>query len=227
MKRKVLAGLLASVSVLGLCLSGTTALAATQERSSDATIGFTEPIVPGTLQFRHIPVSNAFDFGTSNAAPTGSNGVFNKTGNAYVVIQDDRTEAIGNQWALSASLSQITHVSDPLDVLSGATLRFTGASRDYLDPTNDGMTPPAAGNGTIGNQSDSTAVATTTNVVLNQATSSQSFPVELLRDGTSGASSREGYSALEMSGINMTVVQDTANAGQYKGTITWSLNDLV
>ncbi|MBV7392278.1 WxL domain-containing protein [Enterococcus sp. ALS3] len=226
MKRKVLAGLLASVSVLGLGLSGTTALAATQERSSDATIGFAEPEIPGTLQFRHIPVTNAFDFGANNAAPTGSNGVFNKSDSAYIVIQEGRDEVVGNQWALSANLSQITNVATSSDILSGAQLLFTGTSRDYNDLTGDGMTPPTA-NGAISNQSNSTAIATTPNVTLNQASGSQSFPVELLRDGTSGASSTEGYSALEMSNIRLNVIADTANAGQYKGTITWSLNDLV
>ncbi|MGX2946401.1 WxL domain-containing protein [Enterococcus alishanensis] len=223
MKRKVLAGLLASVSVLGLCLSGTTALAATTDKTSDATITFTEEVKAGELQFRHIPATSAFNFGTK-VAPTGVSTVeeFTQADSGYLVIQDDRAPATGNQWVLSAKLGQITKVNSSADNLAGAKLLFTGTSRDYLNPDGGGLTAPGPNNGTIGAKNNSSAIATGSVELVQDAAAE-----EVLRDGTAGVSSKQGYSALEMSAIKLSVLGDTADAGQYKGTITWTLDDLV
>lgn len=219
MKKKVLTSLLASASVLGLCFSGTTALADVDldgmGGESPASIGFkaSDP-GPGTEDLEIAFIPNSFNFGLDHELPSATRD-YNITGVKYLVVKDERTSDPGNKWALSAKLSKLENGSGTQ--LGGAKLQFTSTAKDFVDVTGDGKTPPEA-NGAIKDQEDSQAVAPGA-VVLTQGADADT---EILAD--KATQSYQGYSAAELSLIKLNVLANSAQSGEYTGTVTWTLN---
>lgn len=216
MKKKLLAGFLASASVLGVCVAGGTALADTAD--TEVGIGFTgheAGVTPGDLEIKWAPT--AFDFGTANTVNTIVNAFPEESGtNKYVVVSDKRAETNADEWKLTAKMSNIMSGSAQL---TGATLEFDAAKKAY----NGTAAPEAAGSITAPTASH-TATITSASVSLVQGAAA----TEVMTDDGGGTSSYKGATALEMENIELNVPASVAVAGkQYTGTLTWSLEDTI
>lgn len=217
MKKKLLAGLLTSASVLGVCIAGGNALATeTDTVDTKAGIGFTD-YNPGTsgddLQVKWAPGN--FDFGSSNAVNSNATS-YNEDSDAkkYVVVEDGRAETNSDKWELNVALSDIKSGSAQL---TGATLEFDAAVQAY-----QGSAAPDSPGSIVAPTAAHTAAVTNATQVLNQGGVAQ----KLIEDDGNGTSSYKGTTALEMDGIKMNVPAGVAVEGrQYSGTLTWSLDD--
>ena len=220
MKKRIFAGLLASATVLGVFVAGGTALAAEKDsHDTEVGIGFsahTPP--PGTdpLTILWAPIN--FDFGTTNTVNTAA-ATFNETSaaNRYVVVEDDRVESNADKWELTAKLSDM---KDGTVQLTGATLSFDAVKKAYMGT---GAEAPEE----TGMIAAPTALHTAT-VTASQTLAQSATAVKVMEDDGGGTSSYKGTTAVEMSNIKMNVPGDAAQAGkQYKGTLTWSLDDTI
>lgn len=215
MKKKVLAGLLASATVVGVFMAGGTALAAPVDSAgTDVGIGFTDHIpgeTPGPLEIKWAPIK--FDFGNSNKHTVTS---FNEASGLkkYVVVSDDRTPATANKWELSAKLGTLMSGATPL---TGATLKFDTDLQGY-----QGTASPEAAGSIIAPDVANTATVPAANFSLAQAGTAQ----VVMKDGDGVAGTYRGFSAFEMENIKLDVSSNVVNAGkQFTGKLTWSLDD--
>ncbi|MGG5329581.1 WxL domain-containing protein [Enterococcus sp. AZ163] len=215
MKKKVWAGLLASASVLGVCIAGGTALAAEVDtHDTNVGIGFSgHTTPPGTddLTLKWAPIS--FDFGSSNTVNAAAQAFNEDTGaKKYVVVSDARTTG-SDEWKLTAELSQLTSGSS---TLTGATLSFDSVKKGYVGtaaPETAGsiITPTAAHTATVAAASQTLTPGATAVVVMSDASVSY-----------------KGDTAMEMDNIKLNVPGGVAVEGkQYSGKLTWSLNDAI
>ncbi|MBO0410528.1 WxL domain-containing protein [Enterococcus hulanensis] len=215
MKKKLLAGVLASATVLGVCMAGGAALAAEQDTvTTNAGIGFTDYVPGGTGDLAIKWAPGSFDFGTTNTVNASAT-AYNEDSGAkkYIVIQDKRAETNADKWELNVGLSDIKSGSAQL---TGATLEFDAAVQAYQGTA----TPESPGS--IVAPTDQTATVTNVKQVLNQGGVAQ----KVMEDDGSGTSSYKGTTALEMDEIKMNVPAGVAKEGrQYSGTVTWSLDD--
>ena len=218
MKKRFFAGLLASATVLGVFVAGGTALAAEKDsHDTEVGIGFSAHTVPpGTdpLTILWAPIN--FDFGTTNTVNTAA-ATFNETSaaNRYVVVEDDRVETNADKWELTAKLSDM---KDGTVQLTGATLSFDAVKKAYT-----GTAAPEAPGSIIAPTALHTATVPATQTLAQSATA-----VKVMEDDGGGTSSYKGTTAVEMSNIKMNVPGNAAQAGkQYKGTLTWSLDDTI
>ncbi|MDT2659194.1 WxL domain-containing protein [Enterococcus hulanensis] len=215
MKKKLLAGVLASATVLGVCMAGGAAQAAVKDTvTTEAGIGFTD-YVPGgneALAIKWAPGN--FDFGTTNTVNTSATAYNEDSGSKkYIVIKDERTETNTDKWELNVGLSDIKSGSAQL---TGATLEFKATKQAY-----QGTATPESPGSIVAPTSDHTATVTSTTQVLSQGVTQK-----VMEDNGNNTSSYKGTTALEMDEIKMNVPAGVAREGrQYSGTVTWSLDD--
>jgi len=220
MKKRIFAGLLASATVLGVFVAGGTALAAEKDSyDTEVGIGFsahTPP--PGTdpLTIQWAPIS--FDFGSTNTVNTAAVSFSETSGaNRYVVVKDGRAESGSDKWELTAKLSDM---KDGSVQLTGATLSFDAVKKAYMG------TGPEAPEET-GMIAAPTALHTAT-VTATQTLAQSATAVKVMDDDGAGTTSHKGSTAMEMTNIKMNVPANAAQSGkQYKGTLTWSLDDTI
>ena len=217
MKKRILAGLLASATVVGMFAAGGTALAAPVDSAgTDVGIGFSDYVpgeTPGPLEIKWAPIK--FDFHDSNNYKSTS---FNeKSGlKKYVVVSDDRTPATANKWELSAKLGTLMSGATPL---TGATLKFDTDLQGY-----QGTVDPAATGSIIAPDVANTATVSAANFTLAQAGTAQ----VVMKDGDGVAGTYRGFSAFEMENIKLDVPSNVVYAGkQFTGKLTWSLDDTI
>lgn len=215
MKKKVLAGLLASMSLMSLVVGSTGAFAAGGDGTTDVTVGFTNHD-PGTgdgdLELTYKPI--VFDFGKTNAITTTS---FNLTGERYVVVKDDRASAASNVWKLTAGLSDL--VDAGANKLEGAKLTFAGEVKGY----DESKGAPEAPNAITAKGARTAVSSALTGGGLEAGGAAQTVMID---QDASGAF--KGSTALELTGINLTVPTGKAIAGSvYEGTVTWTLADAI
>lgn len=214
-KKKIIAGLLTSASILGVCTAGG-AVSAAEVDSVDTTVGIgfsghAPGPNPGPLELKWAPIS--LDFGSSNTVNTATEAFAEESGSKkYVVVKDERAGQT-DKWQVSAKLGNLMSGTAQL---AGATLKFDTALQGYQGdaaPESPGSIVPPEGTAT-------TVVAAS----LDQGASAQ----VLFEDGTAGSGTYQGASAMEMNNIKLEVPGNIAVAGkQYTGTLTWSLDDTV
>lgn len=216
MKKKLLAGVLASATVLGVCMAGGSALAADLPDTVEtkAGIGFTDYNEGGTGDLAIKWAPGNFDFGTTNKVEDTATSYNEDSGaKKYVVIEEKRT---GASWELTVGLSDIKSGSAQL---TGATLEFDAAVQAY-----QGTATPESPGSIVAPTAAHTATVASAKQVLNQGVNNQS----VMQDDGNGTSSYKGTTALEMANIKMNVPAGVAKEGrQYSGTVTWSLDDIV
>ncbi|MBO1306117.1 WxL domain-containing protein [Enterococcus sp. 669A] len=221
MKKKLLASLLASASVLGVCVLGGTALAdETDNAETEVGIGFSghDPGTTGDpLEIKWAPIN--FDFGSANTVNTVA-ATFNEDSgsNKYVVVSDGRTTPTTDEWKLTASLSNMMSGSAQL---TGATLEFGTVKKAY----NGSAAPETPGSITAPTAQHTAVMAAATQTLTQGGTA-----VPVMQDDGVGTTSYKGMTAMEMesSSIKLNVPASVAQAGkQYTGTLTWSLDDTI
>ncbi|MBO0459899.1 WxL domain-containing protein [Enterococcus hulanensis] len=217
-KKRLVAGLLTSATVVGLFAAGGTAFAAEVD-THDTTlgIGFSDHSTPpgtGDLTMKWAPIK--FNFGTSNQVNTVANAFSEESGvKKYVVVSDARAESGADKWDLTAKISNIA--SGPTQLV-GATLSFDTAKQAY-----QGVDAPEAPGSIIAPTLAHTAV-----VSANQTLAQGATATVVMSDDGSSTSSYKGMTALEMDNIELNVPANAAEAGkQYTGTLTWSLDDTI
>lgn len=216
MKKKVLAGLLASATVLGMFVAGGTALA--DEKDSHDTgvgIGFSgHTTPPGTDDFtlKWAPIN--FDFGSSNTVNAAAQAFNEDTGaKKYVVVSDGRAETGAEEWKLTAKLTPLVSGSSSL---TGATLSFDSAKKAYVGTAS----PETAGSILAPSASHTATVAGATQTLTPGAAA-----ITVMSDAQS---SYKGDTAMEMDNIKLNVPGGVAVEGkQYSGKLTWSLDDVI
>lgn len=215
MKRKLMAVLLASASVLGVCVAGGAALAAEVDtQDTNVGIGFSgHTTPPGTddLTLKWAPIS--FDFGSSNTVNAATQAFNEDTGaKKYVVVSDARTTGT-DEWKLTAKLTQLTSGSS---TLTGATLSFDSAKKAYV-----GTAAPE----TPGSIIAPTAAHTATVAGATQTLTPGATAVTVMSDAVT---SYKGDTAMEMDNIKLNVPGGVAVEGkQYSGKLTWSLDSVI
>lgn len=215
MKKKVLVGLLVSASVLGICVTGGTALAAeVDSHDTNVGIGFSGHVTPpGTddLTLKWAPIN--FDFGSSNMVNAANQAFPEDTGaKKHVVVSDARAETGAEEWKLTAKLTQLTSGSS---TLTGAELSFDSEVKAYV-----GSAAPETAGSIIAPTGQTATVAATTQTLIPGATA-----VTVMSDT---ASSYKGDTAMEMDNIELNVPGGVAVSGkQYSGKLTWSLDSVI
>ena len=217
MKKKVLAGLLTSASLLGVCLTGgvSTYAAAIDDLDTEVGIGFTghQPGQPGPLEIKWAP--SDFDFGSANTVNTAASQFSEESGSTkYLVVGDTRGGAT-DEWKVTAQLSNLMSGTAQL---AGAELSFNADMKGY-----QGTAAPEAPGSIIAAPAGVTATLNAS-VDLQQGAAA----IDVFRDGTAGTGTYQGYSAMEMSDIELDVPGNVAKSGKhYTGTLTWSLEDTI
>lgn len=215
MKRKVIAGLLTSASVLGVCVAGASALAAqVDSHDTNVGIGFSGHVTPpGTddLTLKYAPIN--FDFGTSNMVNAADQAFTEDSGaKKYVVVGDARVETNADEWKLTATLTQLTSGAS---TLTGATLSFDSEVKAYV-----GSAAPETPGSIIAPTGQTATVASA-----NQTLTPGAAAVTVVSDA---ASSYKGDTAMEMDNIELDVPGGVAVEGkQYSGKLTWSLDSVI
>lgn len=225
-KEKLVAGLLASASVLGIALAGVTSVDAAPKSGgvTDGSIGFSgheQPVLNGDLDLLWYPKS--FNFGASHDNTTAAKTYTAQNGETkYAIVGDNRvangTTGSPNAWKLVATASTL---ADGGATLTGAVYSFTGNElKNYVSASGqDTETPEATG--------------AIDNALPGGHTVSASADVTLPADGTTAvdvmsasAGTIDGKYAAELNDISLTVPANTSQEGkQYAGTVTWSLDD--
>lgn len=214
MKKKLLASMLVSATVLGIFAAGGTVLAGQKDSyDTGVGIGFSdhEPgKTPGDLEIKWAPIK--LDFGKANS--TNKLSFDEKSGlKKYVVVSDERTPNVANKWELNVKLGALTSGATPL---TGAELKFDSTKQGYQ--------------GTVGPEDGGSVIAPTGSATvegLNFTLAQGASATTVMKDGT-GAGTYKGMSALEMSNIKIEAPANAGEAGkQYSGTLTWSLDDTI
>lgn len=216
--KKLLSGLVLSVSVLGVCVLGGTAFAApVDDQDTEVGIGFTghSPGTSGDLEFKWRP--DKFDFGNANTVNTVATDFSEDSGsNKYVIVSDDRAAASTNEWKVTVKMSKLMSGSAQL---SGAVLNFDAEKKAY---NGTGTEAPES----AGMISAATAAHTATVVATQSLPQDGAAVVAMTDSGVSG--SYKGMTAMELTNIELAVPANIAQSGkQYTGKVTWSLDDAI
>lgn len=215
MKKKLLASLLASASVLGVCVASSVALAAeVDSQDTNVGIGFSGHVTPpGTdaLTLKWAPID--FDFGSANTVNAAAQAFSEDTGaKKYVVVSDSRAETGAEEWMLTAKL---TPMASGASTLTGATLSFDSTVKAYV-----GTAAPETAGSIIAPTGQTATVA-----AANQTLTPGAAALKVMSDT---ASSYKGDTAMEMTNIKLNVPGGVAVQGkQYSGKLTWSLDDVI
>lgn len=219
MKKKILAGLLASATLVGICVSGGLNVSATVDSAdTEVGIGFSDHgpgDTPGPLEIQWAPLS--LDFHNANTVNTVVHDFPEVTGNKkYVVVSDTRNGAT-DEWKVTAQLSNLQNAAGT-QTLTGAILKFDTALQGY-----QGTNAPEAAGSII-----APGTRTATVAAASQTVAAGGAAVKVIEDGTGSVGTFQGQSAMEMDNIELEVPANAAVAGeQYKGTLTWSLDDVI
>jgi len=211
-KKRLVAGLLTSATVVGLFATGGTAFAAEVDSAeSEVGIGFSNHIpgkTPGPLEIKWAPINLNFD-DSNDYTQTSFNEV---TGSKmYTVVNDSRGGAT-DKWELSAKLGNLMSGSTQL---VGAQLEFDAVKQGYT-----GTAKPELPGSIIA--PTGSAAVTAANFTLSQGAAA----TKVMEDGTGGTGTFQGASAMEMSNIKLNVPSNVVNAGkEFTGKLTWSLDD--
>ena len=210
--KKLLAGVLLSASVLGVCVYGGVAADAAPVDDQETEIGieFTDhkPGTPGPLEFKYVP--NKFDFGTGRKLTDTS---FPEVSGQkkYVIVSDTRAGAT-DKWEVYATLSNVMSGSEQL---TGAQVKFNATKQGY-----QGTGAPEAPGSIVAPTGSATVTAPS--VTLSQGAAA----TKVMEDGTAGTGTYQGATAMEMSTISLDAPANAGKAGlKYSGKITWSLDD--
>ena len=227
MKKKVFAGLLTSLSVLGVCvLGGVSSYAA----DTEVGIGFgthTDPGETGDLKIRWVPTE--LDFGTSNVVNKTTNVDFAEQDEVagakkYAVVEDSRDHTGADvEWKLTAGVSDLVSTTSPTIKLTGAVLKFDTDKHDY-----SGTLDPGLASGGIAAATPAHTATIAGNYAINADTTATATKV--MEDGNIAGSltSFEGNTAMEMKNIKLSVPANVAQKGhQYKGKMTWTLTNAI
>ena len=217
MNKKLLAGLLASATVLGLSVMvGTSADAAPVDGAETGVgIGFSDHgpgVTPGPLEIKWAPLK--FDFGSTNTVNTAA-ATFNETTGSkkYVVISDTRGGA-SDAWELYASLGNMMSGADQL---TGAQLKF-----DVTEVGYQGTAAPEAAGSIVAVDPLNTSAVTAANFTLSQGAAA----TKVFEDA--GPGTYQGLSGMEMDNIQLDVPANAADSGkQYSGKVVWSLDNTI
>ena len=228
-KKRLVAGLLTSATVLGLFAAGGTAFAVEQDNSvSEAGIGFAmhgPGTNPGGLEILWTPLE--LDFGSANAVNTAvadfaeqdeAGGV-----HKYAVVNDGRPHGSSDpdvEWKLTAKVDELVSTSNPATKLTGAVLKFDTDKHGYQGT----VSPEIAGITTA------TVNHTATMAANYSLTTGALAATEVMKDGdaASGPTSFGGATAMELKNIKLTVPANVAKKGHhYTGDLTWSLDDTI
>lgn len=211
-KKRLVAGLLTSATVVGLFATGGTAFAAEVDSAeSEVGIGFSNHIpgkTPGPLEIKWAPINLNFD-DSNDYTQTSFNEV---TGSKmYTVVNDSRGGAT-DKGELSAKLGNLMSGSTQL---VGAQLEFDAVKQGYT-----GTAKPELPGSIIA--PTGSAAVTAANFTLGQGAAA----TKVMEDGSGGTGTFQGASAMEMSNIKLNVPSNVVNAGkEFTGKLTWSLDD--
>lgn len=228
MNKKKLVTSLVTTSMLGGLLVGGMSASAAQVDSDKTKVEFgfikdynpPKPAPAGDITLRWTP--KAFQFGNAHTVVTSSApktyDEINTTGGVgrYLVVDDQRPTAAGNEWKLEAALS---------DLEDSASLQLAGAEididlgtqvYDYTgsnEPVDADITTPIA---------TAIALPSATSITLAQPTDGGGT-VEV----STGPGTIQGAYATKMTNIKLTNVAQLAtyDGKQFSGDITWTLSD--
>ncbi|WP_137665680.1 WxL domain-containing protein [Enterococcus hulanensis] len=211
-KKRLVAGLLTSATVVGLFAAGGTTFAAEVDSAeSEVGIGFSNHspgVNPGPLEIKWAPINLNFD-DSNDYTQTSFNEV---TGSKmYTVVSDTRGGGT-DKWELNAKLGNLMSGSTQL---VGAQLEFDALKQGYT-----GTAKPELPGSIIA--PTGSAAVTAANFTLSQGAAA----TKVMEDGTGGTGTFQGASAMEMSNIKLNVPSNVVNAGkEFTGKLTWSLDD--
>ncbi|MGL9727068.1 WxL domain-containing protein [Enterococcus sp. DIV0756] len=221
-KKKMLTSLVATSMLGGLFVGGLSANAAPVDSdNTKVEFGFIKDYNPpkpapnGQMTLRWTP--KAFQFGNAHTVTTGAHDYeeINTTGGVgrYVVVDDQRPTASGNEWKVTASLSNIT---DGSNTLTGAKIEMA-LGNDVYEYTGSNEPIDADISTTV-----ATGIATTFNPTVTLTQGGGAVPVSKGPGTVSG----QAY-ATKMTNIKLKdVTHLAAYAGkQFSGNITWTLSD--
>lgn len=219
MKKKLLAGLLTSATLVGICVASGIDANAAQVDSADTEvgIGFSNHgpgTTPGPLEIQWAPIK--LDFHNANTVNTAIQDFPETSGNKkYVVVSDTRGGST-DEWKVTAQLTELKNAA-ATETLTGAVLKFNSTLQGYQGtnaPEAPGSVVPVAGQ-------------TATVAGASQTVNAGGTAVKVFEDGT-GSGTFQGQSAMEMDTIELEVPANAAKVGQqYSGTLTWSLDDTI
>lgn len=225
MKKKVVAGLLMSASVLGVVVSGGVSSYAAE---TEVGIGFsshTDPGESGDLRIRWVPTE--LDFGTNNVVNKTTSVEFAELdevvgGKKYTVVEDKRDHTGEDvEWKLTAAVSDLVSSTSATTKLTGAVLKFDTDKHGYSD--DQGL----ASEGIVTATPQHTA-SMEANYTIDANSSSAATKVMTDGDTDNNVTSFEGNTAMEMKNIKLSVPGNVAQKGhQYKGKMTWTLSDSI
>lgn len=218
MKKQLLAGLLASATLVGIGLSGGLGASAAVIDTVDTEvgIGFTGHGggTPGPLEIQWAPLK--LNFHNANEVNTAVQDFPEITGNKkYFVVSDTRAGAT-DEWKVTAQLTDLKNAANT-ETLYGAVLNFDSALQGY-----DGVNAPEAPGSIVAPGARTATVAGASQVAAGGTA------VKVMEDGTGSVGTFQGASAMEMDNIRLEVPANAAKADeQYTGTLTWSLDDVI
>ncbi|WP_368757014.1 WxL domain-containing protein [Enterococcus avium] len=219
MKKKLVAGLLTSATLLGVCVLGGANASAAEVDNADTEvgIGFTghaPGTTPGPLEIQWAPLK--LDFHNANTVNTVVQDFPEITGTKkYMVVSDTRAGAT-DEWKLTAQLTELTNAANT-ETLTGAILKFDTALQGY-----QGTNAPEAPGSIV-----AAGARTATGFGAGKTVNAGGSAVNLMEDGT-GSGTYQGQTAMEMDNIKLEVPANAAEVGeQYSGTLTWSLDDTI
>ena len=219
MKKKLLAGLLTSATLVGICMAGGVNASATEVDNADTEIGigFTghgPGTTPGPLEIQWAPLK--LDFHNANTVNTAVQDFPEITGSKkYMVVSDTRAGAT-DEWKLTAQLTNLTNAANT-ETLTGAILKLDSVLQGY-----QGTNAPEAPGSIVAPTGRTATVA-----AASQTVNAGGTAVNVMEDGT-GSGTYQGQTAMEMDNIELEVPANAAKVGeQYSGTLTWSLNDVI
>lgn len=219
MKKKLLAGLVTSATLVGICIAGGLNASAVEidHMDTEVGIGFTghgPGVNPGPLEIQWAPLQ--LDFHNANTVNTVVHDFPEITGNKkYTVVSDTRAGAT-DEWKLTAQLTELKNAA-ATETLTGAILKFDSVLQGY-----QGTDAPEAPGSIVAPTGRTATISAASQTVAAGGTA-----VAVMQDGA-GSGTFQGQSAMEMDNIELEVPANAAKIGeQYKGTLTWSLDDTI
>lgn len=220
-------------SAAALLLFAAPADAVKSDDKTDVGVSFKadEPITPGengpykdNLALIWKPTEFAFGEQKAVANKATFNGIV--SGEQYVVINDDRADAVTNPWKLSTKLTALV-ASDNTD-LAGASLAIEFEDPEAYDIGTDIDTDTNDYKANKPDSSSLSALLPNSDIVLNSNTVTlvAAGTAEDILEKTTANAVKGGVSA-KIKSTKLTVLDSSAAAGKsFKGQVIWTLDDL-